>query len=122
MARSVTVMFEVPTPGLITAEAKLDAIHARLKEMVLNRMSAMAEETQTIASDMDALRLRIKSSGHRANIEDIRSARWYRTRDQFVLARDLYRFVCGVLGEDEAAIWLAEYEEPDDAVPADLDG
>lgn len=84
-------------------------------------MSAMAEETQTIASDMEALRLRILADGHNASIEDIRSARWYRTRDQFVLARDLYKFVCGVVGEPEMPVLLTTDEDSDE-VMTDFDG
>ncbi len=120
-ARRYSAMFEVPAASdLVTPESKLEVIHSRLKDMVLNRMLAMVEESQTIASDMDALRLRVKTLGQRAKIEDIRSARWYRTRDQLVLARDMYRFVCGVLGVEEGEI-LANCECTD-TVQSDVDG
>ena len=122
MAQTMTVALEVVRNLSMTYRQRLEMIRTRLKDLVMDRMSAVAEEAATISSDMDALRLRIERHGDDATIEDIRTARWWRTRDQYALARQMFHYVSEVMGVAVVPVRLIDDRSGDEAIPSALDG
>lgn len=123
MARSVTVMFQVPAPSRSTAEEQLGAIAARLEELIVDRMCALEQESLAVSSDLEALHLRLRKHGHQTDIEDIKTARWWKTKHELVIARLMYGFVCQVSGSPERTLSMVSVDE--DCVPEsaeDFDG
>ncbi len=100
----MTNFFEGTPEANLTDRQRLDDLRTRLEGLVRDRMGTLSEEASTIAADLEALGIRLSDSGHLAQIEDIRSARWYRCKDQLLLARTIYGYVCRLVQHPEAAV------------------
>lgn len=119
MRRSYTLVLEaLPVPQ--TDAEKIEVFHRLLGDLIHNRMIVLRDEAATISNDMEALVGRLQDEGHSADLQDIRSARWYRTAAQLAVLKKLYSSWCQVTGRPATAVILSfdddeqsEISEPD---------
>jgi hypothetical protein len=102
----------------LTPEQQLASIKENLETLMRNRMILLSNEALTLASDMSALVERLRDSGSGAAVDDLRSGRWYRTAADVRLIRDIYSFVCQVMGVKGDVVELPQDSE---SVPEPLD-
>lgn len=118
-----TIALDVSCDPQKTDRQRLEEIRGLLRDFVVDRMRAVHSEAVAISSDLDALRLRIEAHGHAAEIEDIKSARWYRTKSQLLVGKKLYAAVCSIMGVDQGEVRLSGDEEEDNwGTPDDSEG
>jgi len=96
----------------LSESEQLEAIKTRVGEIVAKCLQTLSVEACTISSDLVALQLRLEAAGSAAEIDDIRSARWFRAKDQLSVAREIYCFICRTTtGSDSLSIPLVDTDE-----------
>jgi len=101
--RSNTLVIEVGGPSRSPAE-QIRAFHTLLRDALQNRMEALRDEAETIGNDMQALVGLLEDEGHEANLEDIKSARWYRTAAQLKMLKTIWGGWCDITGQPRSAV------------------
>jgi hypothetical protein len=109
---------EVP---LLTAEAKLLLVKARIEKMLCDRLSTLNDEASVVHADMEALVARIHRKGHIAKVDDLKAGRWYRTASDLRLLQSVYTFVCATIGVPEGILKVAISEEESEPCSTDRD-
>lgn len=104
----------------LTDTEKLSRVKDKLEALILNRMQLLHAEAITISSDMGALASRLEKGGSGAFIEDLRTARWYRTASEMRVLTEVRSYLLALRGEADLALEMPEDEiEPE---PGDGDG
>ncbi len=97
--KTPTLTFEIPLYfGTITSDKQLEQQLLMLERAVVDCMRVLRNEARTISADMEALALRIEDQGSAAILDDIRTARWYKTAHRFELLKNLYHTSCAIAG------------------------
>lgn len=115
--RSNTLILDVGGPSRTPAE-QIRAFHTLLKDVMQNRMEALRDEAETIGNDMQALVGLLEDEGHEASLEDIKSARWYRTAAQLKMLKTIWGGWCEITGQPQTAVRMRPRADDDsDSVP-----
>lgn len=103
--RTTTLIVEIPAsiPKMSDTE-KLTQIRIRVGDLLQNRLALLSNEAAAVSSDMEGLLLRLRAQGHHARIDDIRSARWYRTASELKLLQNIYGYICALTGSEEGTV------------------
>jgi hypothetical protein len=112
-----TQVFDLPVPPR-TPEAQIRALDAMVRKMMQDLMETLRNEAATISNDMDALVVRLEQGGHEAELEDIKSARWYRASAQLSIMKRYYGAFCAITKEEGGIVMLPI--EDADSQPAEL--
>jgi hypothetical protein len=107
--RTTTLVVDMREGGAerhLSESEKFILLKRKVEELIMNRMQLLADEASVMASDMQALVGRLMTEGHLAQIDDLRTARWYKTASQLKAYRDVYTMVCTLLGTPMRSVHL----------------